>query len=131
MIPLFLALIPLLQDHAPQTRISFPQIFVQYDPASFTVDTTTKPPTVRLIAPPSAVNFSDGETPQGIVNGTNAAFTLAFAPSPATSLHLYRNGVRQALGIDYTLSGMAITFTALSIPQSSGIPDILLADYRH
>src|SRR5262249_35836886 len=38
--------------------------------------------------------FSDGEVPSGLVNGTNTAFTLAFAPSPGSSLQLFRNGLR-------------------------------------
>ena len=51
------------------------------------------------------------ETPTGTVNGTNAAFTLAAAPSPAASLKLFVNGqLMAAAGEDYTLSGANITF---------------------
>jgi len=35
--------------------------------------------------------FTDGEVPGGVVDGTNATFTLAGTPSPAGSLVLYRN----------------------------------------
>jgi hypothetical protein len=71
--------------------------------------------------------FVDGETPAGLINGSNAAFTLASTPSTASSLHLYRNGVLQKLGLDYTLAGNAITFATGSVP---GVEDVLLASYR-
>src|SRR5262249_14315181 len=45
-----------------------------------------------------AVSFSDGEVPSGSVNGMNLLFTLANAPSPASSLALYRNGLLMRQG---------------------------------
>jgi hypothetical protein len=74
------------------------------------------------------VNFVDEETPSGTVNGSNATFTLANAPTPATSLHLYLNGVRLRQGTDYTLSVATITYAAGSIPQTG---DTHHADYRY
>jgi hypothetical protein len=71
--------------------------------------------------------FVDGETPAGLINGANAVFTLASAPFPASSLQLYRNGVLQKLGLDYTLAGNTITFATASIP---GVADVLLSSYR-
>ncbi len=71
--------------------------------------------------------FVDAETPQGSVNGTNSTFTLSQTPSPTASLMLYRNGLVQASGIDFTLSGQTISFLSASIPKTS---DILLAFYR-
>jgi hypothetical protein len=71
--------------------------------------------------------FTDGETPGGTVNGSNVVFTLVNAPSPASSLTLYRNGIMQKLGLDYTISGTAITFTPAATPQTG---DTLLASYR-
>jgi hypothetical protein len=74
-------------------------------------------------------NFADAETPGGTINGTNAAFTLANAPSPALSLELYRNGLLQSVANgDYTLAGNTITFAAGAIPQTG---DSLTASYRH
>lgn len=73
-------------------------------------------------------SFSDGETPSGAVNGSNAVFTLAFAPSPAASLELYLNGLRMESGQDYSLSGNTITFFLASTPQTG---DLLLANYRY
>lgn len=76
----------------------------------------------------TAANFADSEVPSGTINGTNAAFTLANTPT-GTSLHLYKNGVRQSPGAsnDYTLATNTITFNAGNIPQTG---DALLADYR-
>lgn len=71
--------------------------------------------------------FVDGERPAGTANGTNATFTLANTPSPVSSLSLYRNGVLQTAGIDYTVSASTITFLSGSIPQTN---DFLQAYYR-
>jgi hypothetical protein len=73
--------------------------------------------------------FADGETPAGTINGTNLAFTLAAPPSPATSLRLYKNGMLQQQGSDYTLSGATITFSSASSAPQTG--DTLTASYRH
>jgi hypothetical protein len=72
--------------------------------------------------------FSDSEVPSGSINGTNTVFTLAFAPSPAGSLELYLNGLRQDAGIDFSLSTNVVTFFTASNPQSG---DLLLASYRY
>jgi hypothetical protein len=72
-------------------------------------------------------SFSDSEIPTGLVNGINAAFTLAEAPSPAASLTLFRNGLLIRQGVDYQITGNAITFFSASIPQTG---DLLIADYR-
>jgi hypothetical protein len=74
------------------------------------------------------LSFVDQETPAGTVNGVNATFTLAQAPTPASSLHLYLNGVRLRQGTDYTLSGTTITYVAGSVPQTG---DTHHADYRY
>ncbi|MBV8807618.1 MAG: hypothetical protein JO033_02995 [Acidobacteriaceae bacterium] len=85
--------------------------------------------TVSGLSSSTSINatFVDAETPQGSVNGTNSTFTLSQAPSPTASLMLYRNGLVQASGIDFTLSGQSITFLSASIPKSG---DTLLAFYR-
>lgn len=59
----------------------------------------------------------DLETPAGVVNGVNTVFVLSEAPSPAGSLHLYRNGVLQRVGVDYSLNGSTVTFNAVATPQ--------------
>jgi hypothetical protein len=76
----------------------------------------------------SAYNFVDGDSPVGVVDGSNTVFTLNGVPSPTSSIALYRNGVLQKAGFDYTLSGSgAIQFAAASTPQPT---DVLLASYR-
>jgi hypothetical protein len=71
--------------------------------------------------------FADSEAPAGAVDGSNATFTLAAAPSPVNSLNLYRNGVLLKQGLDYTAFGNAISFYLGAIPQSG---DTLAASYR-
>jgi hypothetical protein len=69
----------------------------------------------------------DLETPTGAVNGVNAVFTLANAPVPAASIQVYRNGVLQKLGVDFTIAARTLTFLPLSIPMAG---DIVQASYR-
>jgi len=71
--------------------------------------------------------FVDGETPAGLINGTNAVFTLGDSPAPGATLALYRNGLLQKQDLDYTLSGNVITFAGASVPQAG---DVLTAWYR-
>ena len=75
----------------------------------------------------STFNFVDGETPGGVVDGSNLTFTLANAPAPASSLHLFRNGLLQKLNFDYTFSGLTLVFVTVAAPQPG---DTILAEYR-
>lgn len=75
----------------------------------------------------TTMGFVDMEAPTGLMNGVNSVFTLGQAPSPAASLHLFRNGILQKAGTDYSLSGNGVTFLSVSIPQ---VGDILTASYR-
>jgi hypothetical protein len=72
--------------------------------------------------------FADGETPSGTINSSNTSFVLAHAPDPASSLTIYRNGLRLASGVDYTLSASTITFFLAATPQTG---DQLLSNYRY
>lgn len=83
----------------------------------------------RIAGTGPAAQFVDGETPTGTVNGTNLAFTLAAAPSPAASLRLYKNGMLLQQGGDYTLNGSTITFNNTTTAPQAG--DVLAASYRH
>ena len=76
----------------------------------------------------SGPNFADAETPAGTLDGANTSFTLANAPSPASSLHLYRNGLMLKSGLDYSLNGTTVQFVTGAVPQAG---DSLLAYYRH
>lgn len=75
----------------------------------------------------SAAAFVDTEEPQGAIDGSNRVFSLSAAPAPPASLLLYRNGVLQTQGIDYTLSSNEITFAIEATPQAG---DLLVASYR-
>lgn len=71
--------------------------------------------------------FVDLETPNGSMDGSNARFTLTLAPNPATSLLLFRNGMLQKAGVDFTLTGSSLSFQPGSVPQPG---DLLQASYR-
>jgi len=73
--------------------------------------------------------FVDNEVPTGLVNSSNTVFTLAHAPSPASSLNLFVQGIHYlAGGVHYTLAGLTITTTAGATPQTS---DNIVANYRY
>jgi hypothetical protein len=72
-------------------------------------------------------SFVDGDSPAGIVDGSNTSFTLSAVPNPAASLAVYRNGMLQKTGQDYTATDSTIQFVAAAAPQPG---DTLLASYR-
>jgi hypothetical protein len=72
--------------------------------------------------------FMDNEILQDAPDGMRTTFALRFAPFPAASLSLYRNGIHLQPNLDYTLSGATITFFVLSTPAAN---DRLLASYRY
>jgi hypothetical protein len=80
-----------------------------------------------LTAGSTTAFFTDGETPSGTIDGSNSVFGLAAAPAPAASLQLYRNGLQQMSGIDFTLAGNTITFLSGNVPRLS---DMVRAFYR-
>ena len=68
------------------------------------------------------------EAPTGVVDGTNGIFGLASAPSPTSSLLLYRNGLLMLVGAghDFTLAGATITFQTGNEPAPGAV---LVASY--
>lgn len=68
--------------------------------------------------------FVDNETPSGTVNSSNTSFTLANTPITGT-VKVYKNGLRQTLTTDYTISGTTITF--VTAPSTGAV---LKVDYR-
>jgi hypothetical protein len=72
------------------------------------------------------LQVSRGETPSGLVNGTNAVFTVANTPIAGT-FSLSVNGIKLKVNIDYSLAGNTATLTVADIPQAG---DRLLADYQ-
>jgi hypothetical protein len=73
------------------------------------------------------VGFVDGEIPAGAIDGANVSFTLSHTPAPASSLDVFRNGIRAMSGLDYTSTGNSVTFAAGYVPQ---IGDVLQCSYR-
>jgi hypothetical protein len=65
-------------------------------------------------------SFTD-EIPTGAINGTNTIFTLSVLP---TEVQVYKNGLLQHDPNDYSRSGLTLTFTANSIPETG---DTLIA----
>ena len=61
--------------------------------------------------------------PSGTIDGVNDVFTLPASPSPASSLHIRKNGtLMKAGGEDYNLtSGLTVTFVAGAIPLTGSI----------
>ncbi|MBV9406152.1 MAG: DUF2341 domain-containing protein [Acidobacteriaceae bacterium] len=79
---------------------------------------------ITLFRPASGQTLIIGETPAGTVDGKNAVFTLA--NSPSSNVALYKNGLRQRNGVDYSANGMTIQFSAQATPLPG---DTLVADY--
>jgi len=75
----------------------------------------------------TGASFVDGDSPSGIVDGSNKTFTLSQTPSPITSVAVYRNGILQKVGQDFTVNGSSLAFVAANTPQPG---DTLLASYR-
>jgi outer membrane murein-binding lipoprotein Lpp len=78
----------------------------------------------NLVRVPTFVDF---ELPVGSIDGSNPVFVLNAAPTPPSSLVLYRNGVKLSPGFDYSLSGNTILFATGAVPQAG---DLLTARYR-
>lgn len=63
-------------------------------------------------------HYVPAEVPAGLINGANTVFTLANIPKTGT-LQLYLNGAFQTGGgVDYTLSGLTITFVSAPLTGS-------------
>lgn len=75
-----------------------------------------------LITTPAGPTQVVGEVP----SGGPASFVLANIPNPATSLRVFRNGIRLQVGAtnDYTLTG-----ATLNLPQGAA-GDTILVDYQ-
>jgi len=61
------------------------------------------------------------------VDGSNATFTLSAVPDPLSSLTVYRNGLLQKPGQDYSVNGNSVQFVDVAIPQPG---DTLLVSFR-
>jgi hypothetical protein len=75
----------------------------------------------------TTASFIDGESPSGIVDGSNTTFTLSQTPNPTASLAMYRNGIMQKVTQDFSISGGSVAFVTANTPQPG---DTLVASYR-
>jgi len=66
------------------------------------------------------------EIPAGLVNGVNTVFTLSKAPTKANAILVMLNGLGQAQGGDYALSGTTVNF----VTAPSGA-DVIMAAYTY
>ena len=73
--------------------------------------------------------FVDREVPKGSINGINLVFSLLFAPTPSSSLQLFRNGLLLQLSTDYSVTAAVVTFVSPALAPQPG--DTLTASYRH
>jgi hypothetical protein len=78
----------------------------------------------NLVRVPTFVDF---ELPVGSIDGSNPVFVLSTAPTPPSSLALYKNGMKLSPGFDYSLSGNTILFVTGAVPQAG---DLVTARYR-
>ena len=60
------------------------------------------------------------EIPTGTVDGVNDDFTLSSVPARSKSVIVFINGILQAQGAHYSISGSTITFS--SAPELGQIP---------
>jgi len=112
----------------PSPGIS-PTVCAILDP-SIVLTTVGGVTTIKAVVPPVEFPlFVYGE----VYTATGAVATYPLANTPiAGTVQAYRNGIRQALGVDFTLSGSVVTFLATlpgqTIPQAG---DLVSFDYHH
>lgn len=101
------------------------QVVVADVGSGLVLDVSGAKPVLRVAPTAPASTNVVGEVP--VTKTDPLVFDLARAPKTGT-LALYRNGVRQRLGLDYTLAGTTITF----IPHYAGDSNpVLVADYTY
>lgn len=112
----------------PLSYSILPDIELNIEPAApkgELVDYVGAPPDIY----PQLARTSSNETPTGAIDGGNTTYTLAYAPSPTSSLMLYLNGVLQVQGVDYTLSGNVITMTTAIPAGYASLPFVAFYNY--
>src|SRR5579875_868089 len=103
----------------------YPTLFVQQGTTGLvTVNACSGGKYVTILRAP---RFANQDTPKGTLDGVNSTFSLSHVPNPTTTVQLFRNGILQAQGVDYTLSAGVVTFSANAIPKPG---DLLFAWYQ-
>lgn len=104
-------------------EITAPTVDVSPDSEGAQVVVVAVPGSTGPPGPPGDGTGVFGETPFGTQDGVNTAFTLADTPRSA-SVAVYRNGLRERLGVGFSVSGSTITFS--TAPMGS---DEIAVDY--
>jgi hypothetical protein len=117
---------------------------MQLDNAAFKLDTTTTPPTIRMVMPTTTTTvFPHIEVPTGAINGTNSSFTLSATPATGYPVLVYRNGLllticttTTACNGDYQFGGTTLLFLNASQTASGANPtpnagDLVQVMYWH
>jgi hypothetical protein len=82
-------------------------------------DGTTITISAGVISGPTPLGKGDNIFPTGLVNGSNLSYTLPNPPNPQASLKLFMGGLLMVQGVDYTLSGAAITYITSAPPTNA------------
>lgn len=98
------------------------KVLVQPD-ASIQIDLLANPPTIKAVLPTARQEWVDQYV---VPAGGQVLFSLTAAPVAGSLVKVYRNGVLQWQGVDYSLTGAAVLF----LPgQGTGPGDLIQVFY--
>lgn len=63
----------------------------------------------------SLKRFWEGETPSGLINGSNTVFTISQTPLEGETVDVFLDGLKQIPTTDYSISGTTITFVTAPV----------------
>lgn len=93
-------------------------ILIAIDPAGFSVDTSTTPPTLRATSPSKTSEiFNEVQTP----TTATTTLTLAHPTALGPSVKVFRNGIKLSPGNDYSITGAIITLVATQAAQPGDV----------
>jgi len=98
-------------------------VLATVDPMTLVLDTTGTVPVLRAL-PQAGPPINEKHVTLALAAGATV-LTIPDASYIPASLNVFRNGVLQSVGSDYTLSGTTVTFL-----QASSIPDNDQLTYR-
>lgn len=79
--------------------------------------------TASMFVAPSGASGLAFHTLIGVIDGVNATFTLDAVPPTGGIVMIFRNGIIQTQGVQYTLTGVTVTFQPGWVPQPGVAPD--------
>lgn len=101
------------------------KILVQPD-ATIQIDLLATPPTIRAVVPPVAVAPREAVNQYVVPVGGQTSFSLTASPVAGMLVKVYRNGLLQWQGADYSLTGQAVLF----LPgQGTAVGDLIQVWY--